>query len=62
MDPETHIHMACYDKDKLGGTTRYASINNHLGIGMCETICRRYVTICALVQSHRNDLESVESQ
>jgi casein kinase I homolog HRR25 len=32
--PETHIHKA-YNR-KLGGTTCYASINNHLGIGMCE--------------------------
>lgn len=34
-DPETHIHMAYYDKGKLGGTTCFASVNNHLGIGKC---------------------------
>src|SRR5258705_12317128 len=36
-DPETHIHKAYYENRKLGGTTRYASINNHLGVGTCET-------------------------
>jgi serine/threonine protein kinase len=59
QDPETHIHMAYYNKHKLGGTTRYASVNNHLGLGACEAICRRHVTNCALVQSCRDDLESL---
>jgi casein kinase I homolog HRR25 len=39
-DPETHIYKKYYDNHKLGGTTRYASINNHLGIGTCETDLR----------------------
>lgn len=39
-DPETHIHKAYYDNHKLGGTTRYASINNHLGVGKCEANLR----------------------
>lgn len=39
-DPETHIHNDYYDNQKLGGTTRYASINNHLGIGTCGTDLR----------------------
>jgi casein kinase I homolog HRR25 len=59
QDPETHIHTAYYDKHKLGGTTRYASVNNHLGIGACEAICRRHVTNCVPVQSRRDDLESL---
>ena len=59
QDPETHIHVAYYDKHKLGGTIRYASVNNHLGIGTREAICRRYVTNYALVQSRRDDLESL---
>ncbi|MCJ1248804.1 serine/threonine protein kinase [Trapelia coarctata] len=42
-DPETHEHTKCYDNRKLGGTTRYASINNHLGVA----------------QSRRDDLESL---
>lgn len=40
-DPETQIHMAYYDKHKLGGTTRYASVNNHLGVGTYKSICKR---------------------
>ena len=40
-DPETRIHMAYHDKHKLGGTTRYASVNNHLGVGMYEIIHSR---------------------
>lgn len=59
QDPETHVHMAYHDKHKLVGTLRYASVNNHLGIGRCEAICRRYVTNYALVQSRRDDLESL---
>ena len=59
QDPETHIHKAYYDKQELGGTTRYASVNNHLGIGTCEAICRRHVTNCAQAQSRRDDLESL---
>jgi serine/threonine protein kinase len=39
-DPETHIHKEYHDGHKLGGTLRYASINNHLGIGTCETTSR----------------------
>jgi hypothetical protein len=31
--PETHIYKAYYDNRKLSGTTRYASINNHLSVG-----------------------------
>ena len=37
-DPETHIHMPYYDKCYFGGTSRYASINNHLGVGMYKMI------------------------
>jgi serine/threonine protein kinase len=59
QDPETHKHTEYHDKHKLGGTTRYASVNNHLGISTCEAICRRYVTNCTLVQSRRDDLESL---
>jgi serine/threonine protein kinase len=36
-DPDTHGHKACYDNRKLGGTTRYASINNHQGVSTCQT-------------------------
>ena len=41
-DPETQIHIAYHDKRKLGGTTRYASVNNHLGVGTYKTIYRRW--------------------
>jgi serine/threonine protein kinase len=37
-NPETHVHAAYYKNHKFGGTSRYASINNHLGVGTCETI------------------------
>src|SRR6266536_5111183 len=40
-DPETHVHAAYYENRKFGGTSRYASINNHLGVGTCETIHNR---------------------
>jgi serine/threonine protein kinase len=39
-DPKTYIHNKYHDNQELGGTTRYASINNHLGIGACETDLR----------------------
>jgi casein kinase I family protein HRR25 len=32
-DPETGVHKSYYDDRKFEGTSRYASINNHLGIG-----------------------------
>jgi hypothetical protein len=41
IDPETHVYIVYYDKYKLGGTTRYTSINNYLGISMYETIYSR---------------------
>jgi serine/threonine protein kinase len=28
-DLETHVHKTYYDNYKLGGTTHYASVNNH---------------------------------
>jgi len=31
---ETHVHRAHCDNLKFGGTSRYASINKLLGIGM----------------------------
>ena len=33
-DEETHVHNRYYENRHFGGTSRYASINNHLGIGM----------------------------
>jgi casein kinase I family protein HRR25 len=32
-DSETGVHKSYYDDRKFEGTSRYASINNHLGIG-----------------------------
>jgi casein kinase I family protein HRR25 len=58
-DPKTLVHMAYQDKHKLGGTTRYASINNHLGAGMYESYLQEIVTKCDLEQSRRDDLESL---
>ena len=39
-DPETYIHHEYYNNCKSGGTSRYASISNHLGIGMYKTNLR----------------------
>lgn len=33
-DPETRVHKPCYDRCTFEGTSLYASINNHLGVGM----------------------------
>lgn len=40
-DPKERIHMPYRDKYKFGGTTRYASVNNHFGVGTCKSIYRR---------------------
>ncbi len=40
--PKTQVHILYHDKHRLGGTTRYASVNNHLGVGTYDDIvCKR---------------------
>jgi serine/threonine protein kinase len=38
QDPETSVHTVYRDKHKFVGTSRYASINSHLGIGTYEAV------------------------
>jgi serine/threonine protein kinase len=37
-DPETRVHKPYYDNCTFGGTSSYASTNNHMGVG-------RYISI-----------------
>ena len=37
-DPETRVHKPYYDNRTFGGTSRYASINNHIGVGTYKSI------------------------
>lgn len=39
--PETRKHMPYCDGSNVGGTILFASINNHLGICMCQLRCKR---------------------
>jgi casein kinase I family protein HRR25 len=59
-DPETGVHKSYYNDRKFGGTSRYASINNHLGIGTSISYPRQIKMLTLyLEQSRRDDLESV---